>query len=127
MESGDNMNEQLLFTSSAILNLLLEIDELKDYSLNINETIDGKLQLQVGESVYEISTDDTEVLEIETTSDVLEDVESFNADTYEDIVETYTSDIVTQPDEVITSGILKEIAKTFLLGGAVRLTKSLLD
>ena len=43
----------LLFTPASILEILNQIDELKEYDLGVAETLDGKLQVQVGTSFYE--------------------------------------------------------------------------
>ena len=42
----------LLFTPSAVLDLLVQIDELKDKEVGIVETLDGNLQLSIGDSDY---------------------------------------------------------------------------
>ena len=44
--------EQQLFTPAALLSLLSQIDELKDKQLELTETLDGTMQLCIGDSVY---------------------------------------------------------------------------
>ena len=86
----------------------------------MTETMDGKLQLSVGGSVYELEPEvDTSVQVDDSVVDKIEDV---NQQTYEDLAE----DGEVELQEEVTGGVLKEIAKTLLLGGMVRLTGKML-
>lgn len=116
--------KEILFTPAALLDLLSQIDELKDVDLSIAETLDDSLQLTVGDSTYLISNDD--ITDIQVSPSVVDTVEDVNEAAYEDLsnLETYWE----QPadsDDVIESGFLKEAAKTLLVGGIVRLTSKL--
>lgn len=108
--------ENILFTPASVLSLLTKIDELKDLSIGLTETIDGKIQLQVGDSIYELQ-DDT-MVEIPVDDSVVEVVDDVNQDTYEELADEGEVEL----QEPITSGVLKELAKTLLVGGMVRLT-----
>lgn len=117
------MNE-ILFTPSAVFDLLQNIDELSEYDLEIIETSNGKIQLRVGESLYNIDT--SSATDIRVDKSVVDDVKEVNSSEYEsDIDSSYTADMVSVDDEII-SGVFKEVAKTLLVGGLVRLTSKLL-
>lgn len=101
----------LVITPAGLLDLLSQIDELSEYPVGISETIDGQLQLQVGDSIYEINSEDAS--EIEVDESVVNEISDINEETYEQL------DI---DEEVsIESGIIKELAKTLLVGGLVRM------
>ena len=112
--------DNVVFTPASVLSLLTKIDELKDVNIGMTETMDGKLQLSVGESIYELEPEvDTNVQVDDSVVDKIEDV---NQQTYEDLAE----DGEVELQEEVTGGVLKEIAKTLLLGGIVRLTGKML-
>lgn len=115
--------DSILFTPASLLDLLSKIEELKDYNIGLSETIDGKIQLSVGESVYDIDTE--EATEIKVDESVVNEVEDVNQEAYEDLGDSESIDLEVG-DEPIESGILKEIVKSLLLGGMVRLSKKLL-
>lgn len=111
--------DNVVFTPASVLSLLTKIDELKDVNIGMTETMDGKLQLSVGESVYELEPEvDTSVQVDDSVVDKIEDV---NQQTYEDLAEDGEVEL-----QEVTGGVLKEIAKTLLLGGMVRLTGKML-
>lgn len=112
--------DNVVFTPASVLSLLTKIDELKDVNIGMTETMDGKLQLTVGESVYELEPEvDTSV---QVDDSVVDKIENVNQQTYEDLAE----DGEVELQEEVTGGVLKEIAKTLLLGGMVRLTGKML-
>ena len=113
--------ENVVFTPASVLSLLTKIDELKDVNVGMTETMDGKLQLQVGESVYELEPETPTDIQVEES--VVEKVEDANQGAYEELAEEGEVEI----QEPITSGILKEIAKTLLVGGMVRLTGKMMQ
>lgn len=113
--------DQLLFTPASVLDLLSKIDELKDVDVGVVETLDGKLQVQVGQSVYEI--DDSNSTDVSVDEQTFDTVDDANLDAY-DSLESSGEIELKQPVE---SGILKQIAKTLLIGGLVRLSKKLLS
>lgn len=116
------MNETV-FTPASVLSLLVSIDELSDKDISLTETFDGKLQLAIGDSIYELVPDTMN--EIEVDLEIVEEVEDINSDTYSDLGDAY--DIVYDDSlESVESGILKEVAKSLLLGGMVRLSAKLL-
>lgn len=109
----------IVFTPAAVLDLLTQIDELAEFEVGIAETPDSHIQLTIGSSVYDIS--DSVVSDIPVGQQAVDEVADINEETYESMSEQCSVDVVP-----IESGILKEITKTLLVGGLVRLTKKLL-
>lgn len=128
------MDEEILFTSAAILDLLSQIDELADKDLHIDKTIDDKIQLTIGSSVYEISNEPDTTIEV--SDETVDDINEATVDAYQELLDRpieYKSDIsednnsVTQiPEdaEPIQGGIIKEAVKSLLLGGMIRFAKN---
>lgn len=128
------MDEEILFTSAAILDLLSQIDELADKDLHIDKTIDNKIQLTIGSSVYEISNEPDTTIEV--SDETIDDITEATVDAYQELLDRpieYKSDIsednnsVTQiPEdaEPIQGGIIKEAIKSLLLGGMIRFAKN---
>lgn len=118
---------ELIFTPASVLDLLLQIDELSEYDIGLSETMDGNVQLQIGNSIYEIELNDAEDLPVE--ENIVDTVSEINEDAYADIADTdlmdsYQDDYM--EDEPIESGILAEAAKSLLLGGMIKLSAKLL-
>lgn len=112
----------VLFTPASILDMLSQIDELKEYDLGVTETLDGNLQIQVGESAYEIEIDSA--TEIEVPEDVVNSVEEINEDAYEDLVGSEEFEN-SENSDIVEAGLIKEAIKSMLLGGAIKLIKKL--
>lgn len=112
--------DNVVFTPASVLSLLTKIDELKDVNIGMTETMDGKLQLSVGESIYELEPEVDNSVQVDDS--VVDKIEDVNQQTYEDLAE----DGEVELQEEVTGGVLKEIAKTLLLGGMVRLTGKML-
>ena len=111
----------IIFTPASLLEILNQIDELKDYSIGVTETLDDKIQIQVGDSVYQIESDPEE---IEVPQDAIDKVEEVNDDAYENLVDG--DDFEEINEEVVEGGLIKEAIKSMLLGGAIKLIKKLL-
>lgn len=109
--------DTILFTPASLLSLLAQVDELQDLDLSMSESLDGNLQLQIGNSFYDLDISNSEVYDVEP--EVVEDIEDLNAEVYQDID---TGDTM----QDVESGLLKEVAKTLLVGGVVRLASKLL-
>ena len=112
----------IVFTPASLLEILNQINELKDYNIGVTETLDDKIQIQIGDSVYQIETEDTE--EVAVTQDAIDKVEEVNEDAYENLVDG--DDFEEINEEVVEGGLLKEAIKSMLLGGAIKLVKKLL-
>ena len=113
---------EILFTPAAVLDLLTSIEELSDLEVTMTETSDGRIQLTVGESSYDIKPDNA--TDVEVSEDVIDTVEDANMSTYESMQDS--DDFNVYQGEDIESGLLKEIAKSLLLGGMIRLSNKLL-
>lgn len=112
--------EELILTPSALLDLLLQIDELKDKDIGITETLDGNLQLQIGDTVYTIESD--EIVDIPTDVETVETVSEIKDAAYDELEESGEID----NQESIQSGIIGSLAKSLFIGGMARLTADLL-
>ena len=119
LASTEIQSGELLFTPAAILDLLLSIDEFSEFDFNISESLNGTLQLQVNDSLYDL---ESEELEIQVDDDVIDEVAQLNSDVYDELVDDSNIDLQTS----IESGIIKETLKTLLIGGVVRLAKNYL-
>ena len=120
--------KEILFTPASVLSLLVQIDELQDKEIGLTETVDNNIQLQIGDSTYEIIPDGA--VDVETSESDLSEVSDANIKTYEELADD--GEIELEDDSVdlntpVEGGILKEIAKTLLVGGIVRLGSKLLS
>lgn len=113
------MNE-LLFTPVSLLDLLTQIEELRDLDISISESSTGVI-LNIGASSYTIKPDDP--VDVSVDPESLEEIDDACEDVYEDLG---TSEDVVISREPVESGIIKEVLKTLLIGGMVRLGKKLL-
>ncbi len=113
----------LVFTPASILEILSQIDELKEYEIGITETLDGNLQIQVGSSIYEFVADQAE--EVEAPEEVIDSIEEINEDAYEELVYS-GEDFISVDQDTIESGLIKEAIKSMLLGGAIKFIKKLI-
>jgi len=111
----------IVFTPAAILDMLSQITELQEYDIGVTETIDGNLQIQIGDSIYEVKSESAE--EVSAPEDVVESIETINEDAYADLVDSGSFEDTQQPVE---SGLIKEAIKSLLLGGAIKFIKKLL-
>lgn len=112
------MNETL-FTPAALLDFLLQIDELADKEISLEENGDI-IRVHIGDSSYTINKDDAQ--EVEVPDEVVEEVGDINDATYEDIDNTeYTQTPDIPEDSPIEAGLISEILKTLAVGGMVRL------
>lgn len=114
----------VVFTPASILDLLSKIEELNQYEIGVAETLDGKLQLTVGDSVYLIDSEDA--TDVNVDDSVIETVEDANLTAYENLDESVDVTVYDEGEEPVESGVLKEIAKSLLLGGMIRLSGKLL-
>lgn len=110
--------DQLVFTSASILDLLSSIDELQDKNINLTES-DAGISITIGESTYEI--DAQHAAEIEVDPEVVEEIDDVTAEAYSEL----SDDGVDIKDDV-EGGPIKELIKTLMLGGMVRMTSNML-
>lgn len=111
--------DEILLTPAALLDLLSQIDELSEYDIGLTEELNGDIQLTIGNSIYSISNDKT--VDIPVDSYVVNNISDINIHTYETLSDQCNIDLIP-----VESGVIKEIAKSLLVGGLVRLTNKLL-
>ena len=83
MAITNSSDGQLMFTPASVVDLLLQIDELKDKTIIIAETPDGQLQLTVGDSIYLVDDDSSESVEVE--DEVVDIIEETNSNAFEEL------------------------------------------
>lgn len=110
--------DQLVFTSASILDLLSSIDELKDKNINLTETESG-ISITVGESTYEIDT--ANAVEVEVDEEVVEEIDEVTSEAYSEL-----SDNGVDVQDEVEGGPIKELIKTLMLGGMVKMTANML-
>jgi hypothetical protein len=111
-------NNEILLTPAALLDFLRQIDELADKDISVDDT-GSALNITIGDSSYSIDFGDAETVEV--PDDVVEEVAEINENTYEEIDDVeYTE--VSDEEEVVEGGVIKELLKTLAVGGMVRLT-----
>lgn len=110
--------DELMLTSASLLDILSNIDELKDKDISVNET-DSGIDLSIGDSLYRISSSDA--YSISVSRDVVEEISDVADEAYEDL-EAEGVDI----SERVEGGPIKEIVKTLLIGGMVKMTANML-
>lgn len=118
MNEANGLNE-VMFTSAAVLDLLLQLDELKNYPIGLTETLDGNIQLQIGDSIYLIENDHAKIINVD--DEVVGEIELTTEDAYVEL-DSYTDTSNDSIDEFepVNAGIIKEVAKSLLLGGMIR-------
>lgn len=109
----------LLFTPAALLDFLSQVDELSEYELSISELDSGGLFVQIGESSYHLNNDS--IVDVSAPARTVEEVEDLNESTLSDLEDSGDVELVP-----VESGIIKQLAKTLLVGGVVRLAAKLL-
>lgn len=110
--------DQLVFTSASILDLLSSIDELKDKNINLTETESG-ISITIGESTYEINT--ANAIEVEVDEEVVEEIDEVTSEAYSEL-----SDNGVDVQDEVEGGPIKELIKTLMLGGMVKMTANML-
>lgn len=110
---------QLLFTPAAVLDLLMSIDELQGTPIELEDNV-SSIKLRIGGSEYNIS--DNNASEIKTDSRTLSDVEAVAEDAYDELEQSGKVEY----SEPVQSGLLKNVVKSLLLGGMLRLSAKLL-
>ena len=112
---------ELVFTTSSLLDLLTQIEELKDFQIDLDESSNGTVKLTIGDSVYEINPKDA--TEVRVEEETLEQVEEINEEGFDNLPD----DIDVTDAEPVESGVLKELLKSLALGGMIRLSAKLLS
>lgn len=115
-------NNEILLTPAALLDFLRQVDELADKDISVDDT-GSALNITIGDSSYSIDFNQAE--EVEVPTEVVDEVAEINENTYEEIDDVeYTE--VSDEEEVVEGGIIKEVLKTLAVGGMVRLAGKVL-
>lgn len=105
---------EIVFTPAGLVELLSQIAELQNYDVGIVETIDGKLQLQVGDSVYELDGS-ANIPEVSAPEDVVDQVEEINLQAYDNLTDDF------EVKQEVEGGLISSFVKALKLGGMLRL------
>lgn len=120
--------DEVLFTSAAVADLISQLDEYQGKTVHITDTPAGA-EIVIDNATYNIPYQNAEEVQVdeaalEEVTDVLDDAYSrFETD---EVLFNGVGAVHSDEPADITSGILKEVAKTLLVGGLVRLTTKLL-
>lgn len=106
--------DEVVFTPSALLDLLSQVDELSEYPVGVSTTLDENVQVTIGDSIYQIDCEQAE--EVPVDGDVVEQVSNINEDAYQEIIDEDEFEEVP-----VESGLIKEMVKTLAIGGLARL------
>lgn len=109
-------DSQLMFTPAAVLDLLSQIDELSDAEVGLTETLDNKIQIVVGDSIYEIEGSVADSIDV--APEVIDTIDEVNLEAYQDLMDSDSVEYI--EDEPVTGGIIKDTIKSLLLGGMIR-------
>lgn len=113
--------EELVFTPSAVLALLTEIEELKGKQISFKEE-DDQIVLTIDDSTYSIDSTLAEDLQVDDYT--VETLSIANEEGYEELESN--EDVTFNEDEPVEGGIIKELVKTLAIGGLVRMTNNAL-
>lgn len=110
--------DKLVFTPSAVLALLSEVEELDSYDIEFEESSDS-VDISINGKHYILAAENAEEINIDETSlDAISDANNSGYDELQD-----NQNIVYEEDaEPVEGGIIKELVKTLAVGGLVRLT-----
>lgn len=103
-----------VLTPSALFAFLTQVEELDGQNIGISED-EGVLTIYIGNSEYKLRG--SEDSEVKVDAEVVDEIKDINEDCYEEVDNE-------EVDEPVEGGIIKELAKTLLIGGLVRLTKN---
>ena len=84
---------------------------MKHVDVGITESAQGDIQVQIGESIYNVDT--SQATDVEVDEEVVDQVDEANEEAYDEL------NVDTQDD--VEGGIIKEALKTLLVGGLVRM------
>ena len=107
---------EIVLTPAALLDLLSQVEELNQYDIGLYTGLDGNLQLQIGDSYYDL-TQESEIIDIEVENNVVDTIAEVSEEAYDNI------DGDAETEAPIESGPIAEVIKTLAIGGLVRLGK----
>ena len=104
---------EVVFTPSGLLEVLAEIDQLKDCDIQVSENENGTVTLQIDDAIYTLQGKEENAVEV--TEEVLDTIEEINDDGYAEVSDE-ADDI-----EPIESGLMQDYARAISLGGFVKM------
>lgn len=119
------MNEEskLVLTPAALLAFLTNIEELVGKDISISEGAED-ITVTIGEGTYVIES--PKASEVAVDDEAIEEIDKIDDECYDEIdyVEEDFDEVIGEEgdDLTIEGGVIKELAKTLLVGGLVRLT-----
>ena len=119
------MNEdgKLVLTPSALLAFLTAIEELAGKDVSISEGTND-ITVTIGDGTYVIES--PLASEVEIDDEVIEEIDKIDDECYDEIdyIEEDYEEVIGEigDDRAVEGGVIKELAKTLLVGGLVRLT-----
>lgn len=111
--------EEFLFTTAGLLEFLLSIDELSDKDIDVSET-GSMIEVHIGDSVYKIKKNSASDVDVDSES--LDEISEIAEQAMDEVYEADASGEYETSLDTVESGIIKELAKTLMIGGLVRLT-----
>lgn len=106
----------LVLTPSGLMSFLTQVEELNGLELDLSET-DSGLIISIGNSSYTLQC----ATELDVEDEVVDEIDNINEEGYDELKEELGETF--EDPEAVEGGIIKELAKTLLVGGLVRLTK----
>lgn len=114
IHSAEEEYSQILFTPSSLVDFLTQVDELKDVNIGVND--DGEnFSISIGDSTYQINP--KSVTNIDVSDDDLDQACQANESNYDELEESGSIEV----NDLVESGIIKQLLKTLAIGGIVRL------
>lgn len=120
--------EEILFTPAALLELLAQMKEFENDEVAVYEDLSGNVIISVNGNEYILDCSNS--IEIDVEPAIVETISDLNEEVYEELIENGDFSNIDPlvdpvedgtPDDSIEGGILKELATTLLVGGAVRM------
>ncbi len=109
---------ELLFTSASIIDFLSNIEELEGKDISLSETESG-IVITIDGISYDINGNEANDVEVE--EEVVAEVEGITDEAFDDLENNTDIEIYDEDEAPVEGGPIKELAKTLLIGGMVRL------
>lgn len=108
----------IVFTQASLLDLLSQIDELSSYDIGLSTNPDGTLMIEIGDSHYEVSTDNATPIAV--PEQVTNQVEQINEQAYDELAADVENSYIVENGSTVEGGLVKDMIKDIAIGGLVR-------